>query len=373
MTALHTNSDILAAWDPPRTGTGGSGIGGTNAAALASDDGITSYITANVNGGNGSNPTKFGLDGTITPGATYIVTIKIAALLNDNVDVTNNGTYFACSLIDSAGHEWISTTDGGGPNHGNAALAANEISATHAVFTTFTRTIVCSGTPLSSGNTGNALWIACNLSLAAGTSVYVAITYADVAPAAHTITATMSDAHVTSDHTGANTVNDGATLRITLTVANGYSLDNILLDGVTIGNSAVTTARTNGYYDIVSNADHTVAFSTVAAGNGASAVTVTAPPTGQATTGTISGIPTTVHTGDVLTITARPTPGNRVTHVAINGVDQSATYARTTNDTPVDIPYTVPSTGVDVVVTFTNMASVRTTYNKQAVYWRKDS
>jgi hypothetical protein len=179
--ALFTASDIDTTgtrW-VARTGSGGSGSGSTLAAALANDDGLTTYGSINT-ASSGNNPQRCTLTGTITPGATYTVTAKITTLFVAPVYGGGNQNFWDVSLIDSAGNEWLSNESGG--SLGGASFT--EITAIN-TFVTITRTVVCSGTPHSTGNTPSSINLVAGaqISHGGGGDLYIATTYVTVAQA----------------------------------------------------------------------------------------------------------------------------------------------------------------------------------------------
>jgi hypothetical protein len=159
-----------------RTGSGGSGSGSTLAAALANDDGLTTYGSINT-ASSGNNPQRCTLTGTITPGATYVVTAKITTLFVAPVYGGGNQNFWDVALIDSNGDEWLSNESGG--SLGGASFT--EITAIN-TFVTITRTVVCSGTPHSTGNTPNSINLVAGaqISHAGGGDLYIATTYVTV-------------------------------------------------------------------------------------------------------------------------------------------------------------------------------------------------
>jgi hypothetical protein len=178
--ALFTAADIDTTgtrW-VARTGSGGSGSGSTLAAAMANDDGLTTYGSINT-ASSGNNPQRCTLTGTVTPGATYTVTAKISTLFVTPVYGGGNVNTFGVSLIDSAGNEWQSNED-----QSPSGPVFTEITA-FGVFATVTRTVVCSGTPHSTGNTPNAIWLAAGaqVSHGGGGDLYFICTYLTVAQA----------------------------------------------------------------------------------------------------------------------------------------------------------------------------------------------
>lgn len=103
--SLTTNSDIANNWAGPYTG-GGTPAGGTSSAALASNDGTTTYMAIKGDGTNGTNPQKNGLNGTVTAGLTYSVTLSLFCLGG----TMTAGSNFSISLVTSAGTKFDSAT-----------------------------------------------------------------------------------------------------------------------------------------------------------------------------------------------------------------------------------------------------------------------
>lgn len=174
--AIQTNSVVTDNWGSSRSGIGGGTIGDPTWQSFQSNDGLTTYVAVNADGFVGTNPQKNGLNNTILPGGTYQVTISISCL-SDNADLTKCA--FRVSLIDSAGNEWGSGT--GLFNSTNDPLTASELSMTGGVFTTITRTITCSGTPASTGNTANAVWLYASMHNSANTPFYSLVSYISIA------------------------------------------------------------------------------------------------------------------------------------------------------------------------------------------------
>lgn len=168
------STDIANNWGTNRSGSGGGGVGGTSASALATDDGLTLYIAV---GPTGTNPQKNGVNGTITPGATYEVSASVAAF-SSVPDVTKCA--WMVSLVDSAGNRWDSATTF---SSGAAPFTAAEIAAMTPAqnFTNVVRTVVCSGTPVSTGNTPNAVWLWGDMLNSASVQLYTLCTYVQVA------------------------------------------------------------------------------------------------------------------------------------------------------------------------------------------------
>jgi len=164
-----------------RTGSGGSGSGSTIAAALSNDDGLTTYGSINTVS-SGNNPQRCTLSATIVPGATYTVTAKISTLFVTPVYGGGNQNFFLVSLIDSAGNEWQSNEDIS--NNG----AFTEVTA-FGTFATVTRTVVCSGSPHSTGNTPSSIWLSggAQISHGGGGDLYFICTYVTVAQAGSSI------------------------------------------------------------------------------------------------------------------------------------------------------------------------------------------
>lgn len=145
--AIIPSSDVNTNWEV-RSGASWTNVGGPRHIALATDDGETSMATVNSSGGGGTNPQQCGLNGTITPGATYTVTLRAISL------VAPTAFSLAVTLIDSAGNGWASAsgTDG-------VLTVFPEVVAGRPTFYTITFTITCSGSPALTGATANSIRI----------------------------------------------------------------------------------------------------------------------------------------------------------------------------------------------------------------------
>lgn len=144
--AIIPSSDINTNWEV-RSGAAWTNVGGPRHIALATDDGETSMATVNSTAG-GVNPQQCGLNGTITPGATYTVTLRAISLIAPTT------FSLAVTLIDSAGNGWASAsgTDG-------VLTVFPEVVAGRPTFYTITFTITCSGSPALTGATANSIRI----------------------------------------------------------------------------------------------------------------------------------------------------------------------------------------------------------------------
>jgi hypothetical protein len=174
--AMTTTAVVIADnWGGPRGGAGGGGIAGTTGAALASNDGITSYEAVNAPT-VGTNPQKNGLSGTVMPGATYIVTAMVACF-SSTIDITTSA--WMVSLVDSAGNQWDSAI---GFNAVDSPFTAAEVAGMTPAQTFFpvTRTVVCSGTPKSTGNTPNAIWLSGSMINAVPAFLFTCVSYVTV-------------------------------------------------------------------------------------------------------------------------------------------------------------------------------------------------
>lgn len=169
---LTASSTLSAVWAPDAThyytSLGGATTLGSHHTALQSDDGASSFIAINVGSSPlGTNPEKIGLSGTVVPGQTYTVSLKVFTLSG----TLPGGSFFAPSLVDSAGNQW-------------RVLSNVSIVGIGTTATLVTASITCSGTPTSTGNTANAVWLD-----AQGGESFVACSYVTV-----TGSATTSDA-----------------------------------------------------------------------------------------------------------------------------------------------------------------------------------
>lgn len=158
--SIVPDSDISASWAPDPThyytSLGGATTAGSHYTALALDDGSASFVAILESPTpNGTNPEKLGLSDTIVPGVTYVVTMKAFTL---GSPISGGSPLLGGSLVDSAGDEW--------------AAVAQDITGLTSTPTTFTFTIACSGSPTSTGNAPNAVW----LTAAAGV-YYVCVSY----------------------------------------------------------------------------------------------------------------------------------------------------------------------------------------------------
>ena len=143
--SIIPSSDINTNWEA-RGGASWAIIGGTRHAALATDDGETSMGTVNSSASGGTNPQQCGLNGTISPGATYVVTLRVASL------VAPTTFSLAVTLIDSAGNGWATAA-----NTDGVLTVIPTVVAGRPTFYTVTFTITCSGTPALTGATANSI------------------------------------------------------------------------------------------------------------------------------------------------------------------------------------------------------------------------
>jgi hypothetical protein len=166
-------------WGAERSGAGGSGTGFDSLHALVTNDDSSGYIAANVGGGVpvGTNPHKMGLGGVITPGATYSILSRVAPFSN-NTDRTLSS--YMVSLVDSAGNQWDSAVTF---TPADAGLSAAELSATALTWADVARSVVCSGTPVSTGNTPNAIWISADFRNNVNAGLFTCVTYIAVSQA----------------------------------------------------------------------------------------------------------------------------------------------------------------------------------------------
>lgn len=171
-------SSLSPADDIDTTGTrfvarGGStwtGIGGTIAAAMQVDDGVTSMGTINP-ASSGVNPQRCTLDGTVSPGATYTITMRCATLSAAPVYGGGNVNQVEVRLVDSAGNEWLQTE--------GTAAPFTEILTASPTFYTITRHVTCSGSPTATGQTPNSITInmSAQVSHGGGGDLYMGCTY----------------------------------------------------------------------------------------------------------------------------------------------------------------------------------------------------
>lgn len=89
------------------SGAGPSTIAGSHFSALASDDGLTSFLAINTSVGNGSNPDIVGLSANILAGRTYTITASVFSLFGATL-VT--GSNFRIDLVDSGGLKYSSNS-----------------------------------------------------------------------------------------------------------------------------------------------------------------------------------------------------------------------------------------------------------------------
>jgi hypothetical protein len=172
---LISTSVITAGWGDERSGSGGSGTGNDSLHALISNDDLTSYIAINAGAPVGINPHKMGLGGTITPGGTYQIMARFAPF-SANSDITKCA--WMVSVVDSAGNQWDSAATF---NASIAPFTAAELSTTALVWANVTRSITCSGTPVSTGNTPNAVWLWCDMIRTDNIPLYGLVSYVEVA------------------------------------------------------------------------------------------------------------------------------------------------------------------------------------------------
>lgn len=144
--SITPTSDINTNWEV-RSGASWTNVGGPRYTALATDDGETLMATVNSTAG-GVNPQWCGLSGTILPGGTYTVTLRVISL------VAPTTFSLALTLIDSAGNGWATAagTDG-------VLTAIPEVVLGRPTFYTVTFTISCFGTPALTGSTANSIRI----------------------------------------------------------------------------------------------------------------------------------------------------------------------------------------------------------------------
>lgn len=152
---LAPSGDVSAGTAGPYT-TGGTPIGGTHAAAVASNNDDISFVATNTVPGNGTAPDDYSLTGTITPGLPWIVTFRVAALSG----TLAAGAQFDTSIVDSAGNRFAAT--------GTSLVGLGT------TWTTYTVSINGAGTPTGTG-TANTL----RISMGSGSNAnqYVCLTY----------------------------------------------------------------------------------------------------------------------------------------------------------------------------------------------------
>ena len=146
VSTITPSSDVNTNWET-RGGVAWAGIGGTRAAAMATDDGVTTMATIQLAVG-GTNPQHCGLSGTIAPGGIYTVTLRVATLGSAPTTAS-----FGCTLVDSAGNGF---SDVFGAADGTVT-AVTEILTPSPTFYTITRTVRCTGTPAITGSTPNSI------------------------------------------------------------------------------------------------------------------------------------------------------------------------------------------------------------------------
>jgi len=148
------NSVVADNWAGPYSGSG-TPIGGTSAAALASNDGTSSYMAINTSLPNGANRQKNGLNGSILAGRTYTINASVFAL---------GGTFGGSAtitfhLVDSAGVRYAS--------------GVYNLSGIGTTPTTITTTVTTSG----SVGTGTANSIELD---GTGDTLYLCVSYVEV-------------------------------------------------------------------------------------------------------------------------------------------------------------------------------------------------
>ena len=160
-----------------RTTSAGTAVAANSCDYMADDDGLTHYSCINFNT-DGANPQICTLSGVITPGATYTITLKVLCLFNNpNTSLQN---WMGVSLVDSAGNVWSSI--GGASEAFSNANSPHGITAHSTVFT-ITRTVTCSGTPVTTGQTPNSIRLHAEASITTNGDIYVGVTYLTVAQA----------------------------------------------------------------------------------------------------------------------------------------------------------------------------------------------
>ena len=177
--SLTTSTTVIADnWGGSRSGAGGGGIGDPTGQSLASNDGITTYVAV-LPTIDGNNPQKNALTGTIVPGGTYTITVMLACF-SSVIDVTKSA--WVVSLVDSAGNQWNSAASF---NSSVSPFTAAEVAGMTPAQTFFaiTRTITCSGTPVSTGNTANAIWMWADMKNSSTTRLYTLASYVTVTQA----------------------------------------------------------------------------------------------------------------------------------------------------------------------------------------------
>lgn len=148
------NSVVTDGFAGPYTGAGGTGAGGTKYDAVNSNDDDTLYIGRLASPLNGTTPIIFGLNGTITPGLPWIVSVRVRTFSG-----TPSST-ITLHLYDSTGARYSAT-----------ALTPTLTSS----WTTYQASINGAGASSGSG-TANSV----ELDGSAGTS-YLLVTYLEVA------------------------------------------------------------------------------------------------------------------------------------------------------------------------------------------------
>ncbi len=293
MTVLTPASTNSAGWGGPRNAVNAS-TGTTMDVAQASHDGVNSWGFYKGDGGNGANPCDVTLNGVVTPGGTYNVTMQVFMVL---AGVGDPSGYCSFVLFDSAGNGWASpVNDANVPN-----LTTTPVDAI--------RTIALTGPPDFTGGTPNSI----QCSIFPGNPNFMACSYIEVATATHTITAS-DDAHSAISPSGAVEVADAGDQTFTITTDSGYHVDDVLVDGVSVG-------AVDEYTFTNVTANHTIAV-TSAINN-----TVTGP--GQI-------VAVGVHTYNFVA-----DPNYRVGHVIVDGLDLGPILTITFEDAAADHIVTV--------------------------------
>jgi len=159
------NDSGLGGWAPDDTDyyTGsGTSVPGAHWFALSSNDGTTSWVAMNGGGvsslGNGTNPERLSLAGTIIPGNTYTVTASVFALGS-----SPTAGFMYVELSDDDGNLWRSET---------LSLVGWPTTPT-----TYTFTVTCSGFSVGT-DTPNGIALSAGATINVGvTGIYVCVSY----------------------------------------------------------------------------------------------------------------------------------------------------------------------------------------------------
>lgn len=147
-------------WAPDAThyysSLGGASTAGSHFTAFQSNDDASSYLAINEGAPNGTNPEKIGLNGSVLPGYTYTITCQVFTLSG----TLGGGSNMTVSLVDTAGKEWISSP-----------VSISGVGVPPSTSKQFT--VTTSGSPNSTGNATNAIW----LSASGAGSAYVCVSY----------------------------------------------------------------------------------------------------------------------------------------------------------------------------------------------------